>query len=86
MGALYVCSGKWCGLTMFFRDTYDIFYANSALLPTTHADPAPLSDDNVWTLKESEPDATVEDICKFIVEYMNSDVMVRSLLGIYTLL
>jgi RNA-dependent RNA polymerase len=29
----------------------------------------------VWTLEDGEPDATVDDICKFIVEYINSDVM-----------
>ena len=72
-------------LIIFSRDTHDIFYANPALLPTAHADPAPMYDSNVWVLKDSEPDATVEEICKFIVEYMNSDVMVRSLLGVYTL-
>jgi hypothetical protein len=29
-----------------------------------------------WTLDEDRGDATVEDICDFIVEYINSDVMV----------
>ena len=29
-----------------------------------------------WELPEGYPDATVEDICDFIVEYINSDVMV----------
>jgi hypothetical protein len=62
------------------RDTYDIYYENSALVPPVQADPAPISTRSVWTLKEDEPDATVNDICKFIVEYINSDVMVRSLL------
>ena len=33
----------------------------------------------MFTLEEGEPDATVDDICKFIVEYINSDVVVRSL-------
>lgn len=56
-------------------DTYDIYFANPALLPTIQADPAPLSGANVWTLNDDEPDATVDDICKFIVEYINSDVM-----------
>jgi hypothetical protein len=36
-----------------------------------------LGETNVWTLEEDEPDATVDHICKFIVEYINSDVMVR---------
>jgi hypothetical protein len=31
-----------------------------------------------WTLDEGRGDATVEDICDFIVEYINSDVMVYS--------
>ena len=61
----------------FSRDTYDIYYANPALLPTIQAEPAPESKSNVWTLEDGEPDATVDDICKFIVEYINSDVMVR---------
>jgi hypothetical protein len=39
----------------------------------------------VFRLEEGEPDATVDDICKFIVEYINSDVMVRSLLGLHAL-
>ncbi|KAH9018099.1 RdRP-domain-containing protein [Lactarius pseudohatsudake] len=56
-------------------DTYDIYYANPALLPTIQQDPAPSSDPNVYTLEDGEPDATVDDICKFIVEYINSDVM-----------
>ena len=69
----------------FSRDTYDIYYANPALLPTIQADPAPMSESNVRRLEEGEPDATVDDICEFIVEYINSDVMVRSLLGDYAL-
>ncbi len=44
-----------------------------------------MSESNVRRLEEGEPDATVDDICKFIVEYINSDVMVRSLLGDYAL-
>ncbi|KAI9449720.1 RdRP-domain-containing protein [Lactarius psammicola] len=55
-------------------DTYDIYYSNPALLPTIQAVPAPMPESNVWSLKEGEPDATVDDICKFIVEYINSDV------------
>ena len=46
--------------------------------PHHPGDPAPLSESNVWRLNDDEPDATVDDICKFIVEYINSDVMVRS--------
>jgi hypothetical protein len=29
-----------------------------------------------WTVDKDRGDATVEDICDFIVEYINSDVMV----------
>ncbi|KAH9014013.1 RdRP-domain-containing protein [Lactarius hengduanensis] len=60
-------------------DTYDIYYDNSALLPTIQAEPAAVGESNVWILEEGEPDATVGDICKFIVEYINSDVLVRPL-------
>jgi hypothetical protein len=68
----------------FSSDTYDIYYANPALLPTIQADPAPMSMSSVWTLTDNEPDATVDDICKFIVEYIKSDVMVCPLLSVYT--
>jgi len=43
-----------------------------------------MSESNVRRLEEGEPDATVDDICEFIVEYINSDVMVRFLLSHYT--
>ncbi|KAH8995459.1 RdRP-domain-containing protein [Lactarius akahatsu] len=56
-------------------DTYDIYIGNPTLLPTIQADPADESKSNVWTLEEGEPDATIDDICKFIVQYINSDVM-----------
>jgi RNA-dependent RNA polymerase len=56
-------------------DTYDIYIGNQALLPTIQQDPAPSSEASVFRLEEGEPDATVDDICKFIVEYINSDVM-----------
>ena len=65
----------------FSSDTYDIYYENPALLPPIQADPAPIRTPSVWTLKDDEPDATVNDIRKFIVEYINSDVMVRSMFG-----
>ena len=64
-------------LIRFSRDTYDIYWQNPALLPTIQAKPMDLGETNVWTLDEDEPDATVDHICKFIVEYINSDVMVR---------
>ncbi|KAF8260153.1 RNA dependent RNA polymerase-domain-containing protein [Lactarius quietus] len=56
-------------------DTYDIYYGIPALFPTVQAEPAYLSDFIRWSLREDEPDATVNDICKFIVEYMYSDAL-----------
>ncbi|KAH9066237.1 RdRP-domain-containing protein [Lactarius vividus] len=56
-------------------DTYDIYIGNPDLLPTIQAEPAAMGESNVWTLEEGEPDATVGDICEFIVEYINSDVI-----------
>ena len=77
MGALYLYSGQSYGSQGYSRDTYDIYYANPALLPTIQADPAPESKSEVLMKEDGEPDVTVDDICKFIVEYINSDVMVR---------
>ncbi|KAI0253552.1 RdRP-domain-containing protein [Lactifluus subvellereus] len=56
-------------------DTYDIYYKSAGLLPTVQAQPAKYPPGEVWTLEEGRGDATVEDICDFIVEYINSDVM-----------
>ena len=54
-------------------DTYDIYYANPDLLTSRPAQPAEYPPGEVRTLRR---DATVDDICDFIVEYINSDVMV----------
>jgi hypothetical protein len=62
----------------FSSDTYDIYYANPGLLPSVQTDPADEQASDPWTLEEGREDATVEDICDFIVEYINSDVMVGS--------
>jgi hypothetical protein len=59
-------------------DTYDIYYANPKLCPCLVAEPARYEAGAVWTLEEGRSDATVDDICDFIVEYINSDVMVCS--------
>ncbi|KAI9449714.1 RdRP-domain-containing protein [Lactarius psammicola] len=56
-------------------DTYDIYYDNPNLLPSLIAQPAEYPPGEVWTLNERRGDATVEDICNFIVEFINSDVM-----------
>ncbi|KAI9452162.1 RdRP-domain-containing protein [Russula earlei] len=53
-------------------DTYDVYYENQGLLPTVHTDPAEYPATPLRTL---DRDATVEDICDFVVEYINSDVM-----------
>ena len=58
-------------------DTYDIYYANPNLLPPRKAQPAEYPPGEVWRLNDRRGDATVEDICEFIVEFINSDVMVR---------
>ncbi|KAI0284919.1 RNA dependent RNA polymerase-domain-containing protein [Russula brevipes] len=54
-------------------NTYNIYFGNSALLPTVQAAPAYYSPDQVWTLDEGHSDATVGDICDFFVEFMMSD-------------
>lgn len=61
-------------------DTYDIYYAhaNPDLLTSRPAPPAEYPPGEVWTLSERRGDATVDDICDFIVEFINSDVMVRA--------
>ncbi|KAH9985084.1 RNA dependent RNA polymerase-domain-containing protein [Russula vinacea] len=56
-------------------DTYDIYFANPNLNPEVRTDPADENFSTPWMLGEERGDATVEDICDFIVEYINSDVM-----------
>ena len=58
-------------------DTYDIYYANPELLTSRPAQPAEYPPGEVWTLSERRGNATVDDICDFIVEFINSDVMAR---------
>ena len=55
---------------------YDIYFANPDLNPEVRADPADENFSIPWMLDEERGDATVEDICDFVVEYINSDVMV----------
>lgn len=59
-------------------DTYDVYFRNPALIPPRNSPPADYAPAEVWTLDKSRGPATVDDICDFIVEYVNSDVMVRS--------
>ncbi|KAH9071049.1 RdRP-domain-containing protein [Lactarius deliciosus] len=56
-------------------DTFDIYYDNPDLLPSLIFPPAEYPPGEVWTLNERRGDATVEDICDFIVESIGSDVM-----------
>jgi RNA-dependent RNA polymerase len=46
------------------------------LLPTTFEDAASYKSCGT---REIERDSTVEDICDFVVEYINSDVLVRQI-------
>jgi hypothetical protein len=62
----------------YSSDTYDIYYQNPALLPSIQTRPADHPPGEVWTLEEGRQ-ASIEDVCQFIVEYINSDVMVRRL-------
>ena len=57
-------------------DTYDVYYDNPGLIPQLHWPPMELGDSTPRTLDKDRGDATIEDICDFIVEYINSDVMV----------
>jgi RNA-dependent RNA polymerase len=52
------------------------------LLPSIQTRPADYLPGEVWTL-EDDREATIEDVCQFIVEYINSDVMVRIYIVIY---
>ena len=62
--------------SQFSSDTYDIYHHNPGLLPRVHTEPADYPPGTTRTLDDDHGDATVEDICDFIVEYINSDVMV----------
>lgn len=54
-------------------DQYDIIIDNGSLMPEVHSQPADYTGAGTRTL---DRDATVDDICDFIVEYINSDVLV----------
>jgi hypothetical protein len=55
-------------------DLYDIIF-HGALLPTEQIAPASYPEGMTRTNKDGR-NSTVEDICDFIVEYINSDVLV----------
>ena len=54
------------------RDVFSVI-CYDPLLPTTYEDAANYESGGT---KEIDRDSTVEDICDFIVEYINSDVLV----------
>jgi hypothetical protein len=68
---------NWIHSQIVASDTYDIYYANPSLLISLPTQPAEYPSGEVWTLSDRRGDATVYDICDFIVKYINSDVMVR---------
>ena len=56
------------------RDLYDVYAENPRLLPTLETDSATYLSAGTRTI---DRDSTVDDICDFVVEYINSDVLVR---------
>jgi RNA-dependent RNA polymerase len=56
-------------------DLYDVVF-HGPLLPTEHIDPAEYPPGKTRENENRRP-STVNDICDFIVEYVNSDVLVR---------
>lgn len=55
------------------RDTYSIIM-ESSLLPTEHE---PAADYKGVGTKKLDRDSTIDDICDFVVEYINSDMLVN---------
>ncbi|KAI0318922.1 RdRP-domain-containing protein [Amylostereum chailletii] len=55
-------------------DTFDIYIENPGLLPTEQVPPAEYPSVKARELPDGRQ-ATVDDICDFIVEYINSDVL-----------
>ncbi|KAH9996136.1 RNA dependent RNA polymerase-domain-containing protein [Russula compacta] len=52
-------------------DTYDVYYANPALIPTSDTETANYESPSTMEL---DHDIRIEDICDFIVEYINNDI------------
>ncbi|KAI0064493.1 RdRP-domain-containing protein [Artomyces pyxidatus] len=55
-------------------DTFDIYFSNPTLLPPIQKEPAEYPPGEIWELPNGR-EATVDDICDFVVEYINSDVV-----------
>lgn len=58
----------------YYSDLFAVI-KNDSLLPSEVAEPASYESAGTYTLEEDR-DCTVEDICDFVVEYINSDVLV----------
>jgi RNA-dependent RNA polymerase len=56
------------------RDLFDVIQEGK-ILPTEHVEPAEYAAGEVRTIGW---ESTVDDICDFIVEYINSDVLVHA--------
>lgn len=52
--------------------------ADGSLLPTVYFEPA--NYEGMGTREFEDREATIDDICDFVVEYIHSDVLVRFLL------
>ncbi|KAI0045365.1 RdRP-domain-containing protein [Auriscalpium vulgare] len=55
-------------------DTFDIYYKNQRLLPSVEVKAAEYPPGEIRELPEGR-EVTVDDICDFVVEYINSDVV-----------
>ena len=76
-GRVCICMNGRHKCSQLSSDTYDIYYGNKQkLIPQIQTAPADENSSTPWTLDDDRGDATIEDICDFIVEYINSDVMV----------
>lgn len=65
------------------RDLYDVVQ-HAPLLPTDFVEAAEYPAGTTRTLPDGR-ESTVEDICDFIIEYINSDVLVSAAPDIWTL-
>lgn len=58
---------------IIYRDLYEIIQYPPLILPD-HYDPASYPPGKPFTI---EHPSTIDDVCNFVVEYINSDVVVR---------
>ena len=67
-------------ITRYTSDTFAVIQ-ESTLLPTTHVDPANYESAGTRTI---DRDSNINDICDFVVEYVNSDVLVSALTSLFS--